>query len=313
MAKKLDRSTKGAALRLQAEELLRMTKHDVAAMPVKDVQQLVHELQVHQIELELQNDELRRTQIELEAGRERYVNLYDFSPAGHLILDRSGTVVEANLQAGVLLGVNRLELIGQPLVRFVAAEDRDLVYRHCQEVLRTGTRQRCEMQLQQQAGVSRWLYLESLAVHEEPGPITHWRAALLDITERKLAIQKQDQLIKDLTLSQQRFQSLFHWIPSAVGISTVEEGRFFDVNEEFSRLTGYTREELIGRTTLELGMWADPFQRAMVLQDLQDQGFLHNREGELRTKSGEIRSLIVSVHSINLASTPCLIYLGHDI
>ena len=58
-------------------------------MPVKDVQQLVHELQVHQIELEMQNDELRRTQVELEAARDRYMDLYDFSPAGHLTLDTS--------------------------------------------------------------------------------------------------------------------------------------------------------------------------------------------------------------------------------
>ena len=76
-------------------------------MPVKDVQQLVHELQVHQIELEMQNDELRRTQLELEAARDRYVDLYDFSPAGHLTLDTHGTIVEANLRAGTLLGINR--------------------------------------------------------------------------------------------------------------------------------------------------------------------------------------------------------------
>ncbi len=123
MAKKPGGSTKPTGLRRQAEELLRTTKRDVAAMPVKDVQQLVHELQVHQIELEMQNDELRRTQLELETARDRYVNLYDFSPAGHLTLDMHGTIVEANLRAGTLLGVNRNKLIGQPLARFVAAED----------------------------------------------------------------------------------------------------------------------------------------------------------------------------------------------
>ena len=67
------------------------------------------------------------------------------------------------------------------------------------------------------------------------------------------------------------------------------EGRFIDVNEGLSRLTGYTREELIGRTTLELGLWADPSERAIVLQEMREQGRLSNREGQLRTKSGEIR------------------------
>ena len=123
MAKKPKGSPKGAGLRRQAEARLRATKRDVAAMPVKNVQQLVHELQIHQIELEMQNEELRRTQVELEAARDRYVDLYDFSPAGHLTLDTHGTIVEANLRAGTLLGINRKELIGQPLARFIASDD----------------------------------------------------------------------------------------------------------------------------------------------------------------------------------------------
>ena len=190
MAKKPDGSTKVTGLRRQAEELLRATKRDVAAMPVKDVQQLVHELQVHQIELEMQNDELRRTQVELEAARDRYVDLYDFSPAGHLTLDTHGTIVEANLRAGTLLGINRKELIGQPLARFIAAEDEGTFHRHCQEVLKTGTRQTCEVHLRKKAGASRWVYFESLAVHDEPGRITQWRTALLDISDRKQAEQE---------------------------------------------------------------------------------------------------------------------------
>jgi hypothetical protein len=78
MAKTPDSSTKGTGLRRQAEELLLATRRDVAAMPVKDVQQLVYELQVHQIELEMQNDELRRAQMELEVARDRYATLRFF-------------------------------------------------------------------------------------------------------------------------------------------------------------------------------------------------------------------------------------------
>jgi PAS domain S-box-containing protein len=145
------------------------------------------------------------------------------------------------------------------------------------------------------------------------GRMTSWRTAMVDITDRKRAEQGQARLVEDLSRSQQHFQALFNWTPSAVGISTLAEGRFIDVNEGFSRLTGYTREEVIGRTTLELGLWVDPSERAIVLREMQEQGYLHNREGRLRTKSGEIRSLMVSLHSIQLGSTPCLIYLGHDI
>ncbi len=190
MAKKPDESTKTTALRRQAEARLRVTKGDVAAMPVKGVQQLVHELQVYQIELEMQNEELRRTQVELETARDRYVDLYDFSPAGHLTLDTHGAIMEANLRVGTLLGLNRKKLIGQPLARFIAPSDVDTFHRHCQEVLKTGTRQTCEVHLGKEASVSRWVYFESLALHDETGLITHWRTALLDISDRKLAEQQ---------------------------------------------------------------------------------------------------------------------------
>ena len=190
MAKKPGGSTKVTGLRGQAEARLRATKHDVAAMPVKDVQKLVHVLQVYQIELEMQNEELRRAQVELEASRDRYVDLYDFSPAGHLILDTHGKIVEANLRTGTLLGLNRKELIGRPLAPFIARDDQDTFHRHCQEVLKTGTRQTCEVPLGTEAGVSRWIYFESLALHDEQGLVTHWRTALLDISDRKLVEQQ---------------------------------------------------------------------------------------------------------------------------
>lgn len=192
MAKKPGKSMKDADLRRQAEDQLRVTNRDVAAMPVQDVQRLVHELQVHQIELEMQNEELRRTQAELEAARDRYADLYNFSPAGHLTLYRHGTIMEANLRAGTLLGFNLNELVRQPLARFIAAEDAALYQRHCQEVLKAGTRQTCEVRLRAADGILRWVHLESLAVHEEPGPATHWRMALLDISARKRAERELD-------------------------------------------------------------------------------------------------------------------------
>ena len=190
MAKQPQRSTKVTELRRQAEARLRMTKRDVAAMPVKEVQELVHELQVHQIELEMQNDELRRTQLELEAVRDRYVDLYDFSPVGHLTLDTHGTIVEANLRAGTLLGFNRNKLIGQPIAGCIAAGKEDMFHRYCQKVLKTGTRQICEVLLRLEAGVSRWIQFEGLAVQDAPGPITHWRTALMDVSDRKRAEQQ---------------------------------------------------------------------------------------------------------------------------
>ena len=248
MAKQRDGPTKPTGLRPQAEELLRTTKRDVVAMPVKDVQQLVHELQVHQIELEMQNEELRRTQMELGAARDRYADLYDFSPAGHLLLDREGTIVEANLRAGTLLGINRKDLIEQPLSRFVASEDQDRLHRHCQEVLKTGTRQTCEVHMRKEAGVVCCLYLESVAVHGEPGRITHWRTVLLDITDRKRVETALLEREHEYHLLADNVPAYFSYIDT--------ELRFRFVNkrhEEFDRplpeLTGQLVKDVVGEAT----------------------------------------------------------------
>jgi PAS domain S-box-containing protein len=240
MAKKPDGPTKLTGLRHQAEELLRTTKRDVAAMPVKNVQRLVHELQVHQIELEMQNDELRRTQMELEAARDRYVDLYDFSPVGHLTLDTHGTIVEANLRVGMMLGINRKELIGQSVARFFALEDQDIFHRHCQEVLKAGTRQSCEVHLRKKAGASSCVYLESLVDHDELGHITDWRMALLDITERKRAEE-------ELRESEARLRAILDNSPGMVFLKDAE-GRYLHVNRQFGIVFHLTRDQVVGKT-----------------------------------------------------------------
>ena len=228
----------------QAEARLRATKRDVAAMPVKDVQQLVYELQVHQIELEMQNEELRRTQMELEAARDSYVDLYDFSPAGHLTLDTRGTIVEANLRAGTLLGINRKELIGRPFApSFIAWDDQGTFRRHSQDVLKIGTRQICEVRLREETGAPRWVYFESIAVHDKLGHSTHWRTAFLNITERKRA----EEVMRE---SEQRFHTMADTAPVLIWMSGLDKlCNYF--NQVWFTYTGRTKEQELGSA------WAD--------------------------------------------------------
>ncbi len=91
---------------------------------------LIHELQVHQIELKMQNDELRRIHEELEESRDRYSHLYDFAPIGYFTMTEKGIIDEANLTLAAMLGFARTVLPGKPFSRFVLKEDQDIFYKH---------------------------------------------------------------------------------------------------------------------------------------------------------------------------------------
>src|SRR5271169_78724 len=102
-------------LRRRAEEMVLKQPWVLDKIVSDDLQSMVHELRVHQIELEMQNEELRHTQQELEASREKYFDLYDLAPVGYVTLNEKGILLEANLTAAVLLGRERSHLIRQPL------------------------------------------------------------------------------------------------------------------------------------------------------------------------------------------------------
>ena len=148
--------------------------------------EILHELQVHQIELETQNETLRQMQIALEESRDRYVDLYDFAPVGYITLTAAALIAEINLTAAALLGEARNKLYQRRFARFVRAEDSDRWYQTFQEIAKHGGRKRCEVTLQRADGSrfdAQLDYLLPESAHGEPVI----RIALSDITERKRA------------------------------------------------------------------------------------------------------------------------------
>jgi PAS domain-containing protein len=117
-------------LRKEAEERLQQQTERIRGISRQDIKSLAHELGTYQIELEMQNEELRRAQEELEASRSRYAGLYDFAPVGYFTFDKNGLIVEVNLTGAELLGVDRGHLINQPFSAFVIKADRDIFRAH---------------------------------------------------------------------------------------------------------------------------------------------------------------------------------------
>jgi PAS domain S-box-containing protein len=167
---------------------------------------LIHELRVHQIELEMQNEELRQAMVALEASRERYFELYDLAPLGYLTISEKGLILEANLAAASLLGETRSTLVKQPLSRFILPEDLGRYFQQRQRLLATGRSQRCDLQLLAKDGSLSWARLEATLEHE-PGGAHVIRAALSDVNQLK-AVEKSlsdktatlDSTVRKLTL-----------------------------------------------------------------------------------------------------------------
>jgi len=171
-----------------ARERLAQLPQSPQALSPEAMQQLMHELQVHQIELEMQNDELRRVQLELEASRERYFDLYDLAPVGYLTVGASGLILEANLSAATLLGVSRNELVKRPISRFIVKTQQDSYYQCHRQLLATDQAQTCELQLLRKEGTELWVKLTiSIAQASVDGPVLG--VILSDISERKFLDQ----------------------------------------------------------------------------------------------------------------------------
>ncbi len=143
------------------------------------------ELCVHQIE-EMQNEDLRQFQSELDAARKRYFDMYDLAPVGYCTLSEKGLILEANLTAATLLGIARSALIKQPISRFIHKEDQDIYYLHCKQLFETVEPQDCELRMVKKVRAQFWARFESNVVRNVNGnPLI--RVVISDITKYKKA------------------------------------------------------------------------------------------------------------------------------
>ncbi|MBN1652769.1 MAG: PAS domain S-box protein [Deltaproteobacteria bacterium] len=162
---------------------------------------MLYDLRVHQIELELQNEELRRTQEELDAARDLYFDLYDLAPVGYVTLNEKGLILQANLTATGLLGVDRSELVRQPLTRFILKQDQDSFYFSRKQLIETSEPQLCELRMMNQDTKAFWALLESNVARDVDGA-SIYRFTIRDITESKRAQEEAQRLRAHLLQAQ---------------------------------------------------------------------------------------------------------------
>jgi PAS domain S-box-containing protein len=189
-----------------------MTKHIKPEVEkLEDVKKLVELLQIHQIELEHQNQELRITQAELEASRNKYVNLFDFSPIPYFSMDPEGIIKEVNLSAGKMLGLDRSKLIGKKFIAYVILEYRDIYNSFIKNVFNSLVKHSCEINLFNKDKQTFQVLLEGLEFDNAPECDQICQVAVIDLTEYKkieAALKETTEKLKLLNDTKDKFFSI---------------------------------------------------------------------------------------------------------
>lgn len=173
-------------LRRQAEALMAKPDFSRTWGAFEDPLRLIHELQTFQVELELQNDELRRTQQELMEFKIHYTQLYDFSPVGYVTLNSRGKILDANLTLAKMLATERSSLVKRALSDHISPQDQDIYYLHLQTLYTSKKRQMCELKMKKKEGSLFDVQLESTAIPEPNQGEARYRTVIIDVSDRKL-------------------------------------------------------------------------------------------------------------------------------
>ena len=296
-------------LRQQAEDRLRSQQPPDRMLTAAEARALLHELQVHQIELEIQNEELQHAQLEAQQAAEKYIELFDFAPVGAFVLDEQGAVREVNLAGAALLGHDRERVAGQPFAQYLAPEARAAFREFCYRGLAEDGPRACETQLLKHGHAPCDVHVDLVPAHDAAGQSYGCRLAVADITERKRLeaqlrqlnaeleqriaartadLQSANSALRREVAASQKAEAIQARLALAVEqttdsvVITDPTGTIVYTNPAFERISGYTRAEALGQNTrmLKSGKQdADFYQQmwALISAGIPWQGRLTNR------------------------------------
>ncbi len=233
-------------LRLRAEERTRAKTADLKQSRGEDEMcRLVQELEVHQVELEMQNEELLGVQEELERARDTYTELYDFAPIGYFTLDDQGLIREVNLAGAQLLGKERPRVVNKPLAEFIAdAAGKEAFSQHLESVLQIEDTQKCDINLKGKNGRQIHGQFQSVRLSARDCETPYVLTAIVDNTTAKLAAER----LKEVSFQQ---QAILNNILDSVWLKDLE-GRYVIVNNSFCQALAVSPEELLGKTDFDV-------------------------------------------------------------
>jgi PAS domain S-box-containing protein len=246
-----------------------------------------------QSEWPAERDHLRRGLRECE---KRHREIFDSAPVGILHSNLDGTIDRANAASAGMLGYSSaLELRGTNLAAHLSPDDAVLL----EGVLQAPKMASFDLRLKRQDGSPIWVHLDLRPVRDNRRAL-RLRVFVRDIDDRKRAE-------KNLREADEKLSVVFASAPVGIAVSTVEEGRLLEANREFARLFGYSREEVLGRSTVELGLWADPSDRPRHAARIVAAGEGRNVSLRLRARDGRLLVLRCDVRLVGLRGQPCFL------
>ncbi len=236
--------------------------------------------------------------LELESAEQRYRLLFERSPAGVIRTALDGRILDCNLACARMFGYStREELIGSSTADLYFDRDgRKAFLAKLQKAKSLPDHEEC---LRRRDGSKVWVLGSATLVEGKNGAPDVSERTFVDITARRIAEEK--------------FRKAFNANPEPITIAAISDSRFLDVNESFLRVTGHSREAVIGSTSMDLQFWVRPEDRAAFIELLKRQGSVRDQEITFRTKSGEIRTASNSAELIEVDGQECVIAIFRDI
>lgn len=275
----------GREFRAKAEDYFKKAPKSPPSYEKMSQEELLQELRVHQIELEMQNEELRHNQSVLEESRDKYAELYDFAPTGYITLNRDVSIVEANPSAAKLLGVDRAKLIRQRAVNFIDPSYVTQWDNFFKGIFLDGDKKHCEAAFKRPDGKELYVHLEGICVELTAAGKQGERVAYIsmsDITERKNTEE-------NLREEEDKYRKLFN--ESGVGIVINDaQGKLIKCNPAFCGFLGYSENELIGRSVAEITFPEDREKTVEAIRRMMTEDkAIKDYEKRYRHKSGEVK------------------------
>src|SRR5216684_1510826 len=260
--------------------------------------------EIYAAELEQRVNDLRQAQEALRESEDIYRDLVKNSEDLICTHNLEGKLLSVNELPVKLLGYAREELLNKPMRDFLLPEARAQFDESLVRIKKDGFVKGLMVVLTKTGERRIWEYHNTLRTDGVTTPVV--RGIAHDITDQR-------RVEKALRLSEEKFSKAFRCSPTILWISTLQEGRVLEVNEAFERHSGYTRDEIVGHTKLELGLWFDLRERETLTDIVRRQGNARDQEVRLRTKSGQVVVILLSVESGELHGQQCLLTLGQVI